>query len=67
MNLDYWLEQVKATTAIAAHLAVPIEAESRVEYLPLVLAPVDVGGRPGQVPIGVERSVVYLPIRLKAY
>jgi hypothetical protein len=24
MNLDYWLEQMKATTAIAAHLAVPI-------------------------------------------
>jgi hypothetical protein len=26
MNLDYWLEQMKATTAIAAHLAVPIVA-----------------------------------------
>ncbi len=24
MNLDYWLEQVKATTAIAAHLAIPV-------------------------------------------
>ncbi len=35
MNLDYWLEQVKATTAIAAHLAVPIAFE-RV-YLPVIL------------------------------
>jgi hypothetical protein len=25
MNLDYWEEQIKATTAIAAHLAVPVE------------------------------------------
>jgi hypothetical protein len=24
MNLDYWLEQIKATIAIAAHLAVPV-------------------------------------------
>jgi hypothetical protein len=24
MNLDYWLEQMKATVAIAARLAVPI-------------------------------------------
>jgi hypothetical protein len=24
MNLDYWLEQIKATTAIAAHLAIPL-------------------------------------------
>jgi hypothetical protein len=27
MNLDYWLEQMKATTAIAAHLAVPVASE----------------------------------------
>jgi hypothetical protein len=25
MNLDYWIEQIKATTAIAAHLAIPAE------------------------------------------
>lgn len=24
MNLDYWMEQMKATTAIAAHLAIPV-------------------------------------------
>jgi hypothetical protein len=24
MNVDYWLEQIKATTAIAAQLAIPI-------------------------------------------
>jgi hypothetical protein len=28
MNLDYWLEQMKATTAIAAHLAVPLASET---------------------------------------
>mgnify|MGYP000868246380 FL=1 len=40
MNLDYWLEQVKATTAIAAHLAVPVEQRPRAEdggYLPLLI------------------------------
>ena len=31
MNLDYWLEQMKATAAIAAHLAVPV----RNIYLPV--------------------------------
>lgn len=34
MNLDYWLEQVKATVAIAAHLAGPI-AIGKV-YLPVI-------------------------------
>ncbi len=34
MNLDYWLEQVKATVAIAAHLAIPVTAEK--VYLPVV-------------------------------
>ncbi len=29
MNIDYWLEQIKATTAIAAHLAVPIYQRPR--------------------------------------
>jgi hypothetical protein len=37
MNLDYWLEQVKATTAIAATFAVPIADERRSIYLPLLL------------------------------
>jgi hypothetical protein len=34
MNLGYWLEQMKATTAIAAHLAVPMKFES--VYLPFI-------------------------------
>ena len=33
MNLDYWLEQMKATTAIAAHLAVPVAVKKA--YLPV--------------------------------
>jgi hypothetical protein len=37
MNLDYWLEEVKATTAIAASLAVPIASESPEFYLPMTL------------------------------
>ena len=40
MNLDYWLEQVKATTAIAAHLAVPVPkapTPSGSIYLPLLI------------------------------
>ena len=40
MNLDYWLEQVKATTAIAAHLAVPAKQVPRAAgrgYLPLLI------------------------------
>jgi hypothetical protein len=36
MNLGYWLEQMKATTAIAAHLAVPIAVEIRI-YLPMIM------------------------------
>jgi len=28
MNLDYWLEQMKATVAIAAQLVVPITADN---------------------------------------
>jgi hypothetical protein len=36
MSLDYWLEQMKATVAIAAHLAVPIPLERR-GYLPLIV------------------------------
>lgn len=36
INLDYWLEQMKATTAIAAHLAVPLEPEEKV-FLPIVV------------------------------
>jgi hypothetical protein len=35
MNLDYWLEQVKATTAIATQLAVPVEPD----HIALVAAP----------------------------
>jgi hypothetical protein len=35
MNIDYWLEQMKATTAIAAHLAVPVTVERQI-YLPLI-------------------------------
>ena len=56
MNLDYWLEQVKATTAVAADLAVPIAIEKTVVYLPLVTAPKE-----------VSRTMVYLPIRTKPY
>ena len=37
MNLGYWLEQVKATTAIAAQLAVPIAVERTEVYLPIIL------------------------------
>jgi hypothetical protein len=37
VNLDYWLEQVKATTAIAASLAVPIANESPAFCLPMTL------------------------------
>lgn len=35
MNLDYWLEQIRATVAIAAHLAVPIEFKQ--VYSPLLM------------------------------
>lgn len=38
MNLDYWEEQIKATVAIAAHLAVPFTDTYRA-YLPLVVEP----------------------------
>jgi hypothetical protein len=37
MNLDYWLEQVKATTAIAASFAIPIVVERLSVYLPMLL------------------------------
>ena len=37
MNLDYWLEQVKATTAIAVNLAVPVLVEKTSVYLPMVV------------------------------
>jgi hypothetical protein len=33
MNLDYWLEQMRATVAIAAHLAIPITKDNKI-YLP---------------------------------
>ena len=56
MNLDYWLEHVKATAAIAAHLAVPIPAGAAVVYLPIVA-----------VPMAGGRTVVLLPTRLNAY
>jgi hypothetical protein len=39
MNLDYWLEQVKATTAIAARLAVPLAVERPWIYLPIIHLP----------------------------
>lgn len=35
LNLDYWMEQVKATTAIAAELAVPVAGRRPGPYLPL--------------------------------
>jgi len=35
MDLDYWLEQIKATTAIAAHLAIPLTSND--VYLPLIM------------------------------
>lgn len=35
MNLDYWLEQMKATTAVAASLAKPVWLESSI-FLPQV-------------------------------
>ena len=37
MNLDYWVEQIKATTAIAAHLAVPVTVERIKVYLPVIM------------------------------
>jgi hypothetical protein len=36
LNLDYLLEQMKATTAIAAHLAVPLALEKKV-HLPVIV------------------------------
>jgi hypothetical protein len=36
MNLDYWEEQIKATIAMAAHLAVPVNLAEQA-YLPIVL------------------------------
>lgn len=36
MNLDYWEEQIKATVATAAHLAVPITDVNKI-YLPVIL------------------------------
>lgn len=39
MSLDYWLEQVKATTAIAARLAVPVAVERPWIYLPVIYKP----------------------------
>jgi hypothetical protein len=35
MNLDYWEEQIKATIASAAHLAVPVTCTKHA-YLPMV-------------------------------
>jgi hypothetical protein len=37
MNIDYWVEQMKATTAIAAQLANPIPLLK--VFLPLILLP----------------------------
>jgi hypothetical protein len=37
MNLAYWEEQIKATVASAAHLAVPVELGGVRVYLPIVL------------------------------
>lgn len=39
LNLDYWLEQVKATVAVVAHLAVPYQSTPDLThhlYLPLI-------------------------------
>ena len=36
MNLDYWEEQIKASVATVAHLAVPA-GEKKKAYLPLVI------------------------------
>jgi len=36
MNLDYWEEQMKATIATAAYLAVPVPWTAEV-YLPVIL------------------------------
>ncbi len=54
MNLDYWVEQIRATTAIAAHLAIPAPSANNVVYLPVVA-----------VPMAAGRTVLYLPMRLK--
>jgi hypothetical protein len=40
INLDYWLEQMKATTAIASHLAIPLGPVKMV-YLPFIIRTVD--------------------------
>jgi hypothetical protein len=37
MNLAYWEEQIKATVASVAHLAVPVELGGGRVYLPIVL------------------------------
>jgi len=36
MNLDYWEEQIKASIATTAHLAVPLPAAELI-YLPLIV------------------------------
>jgi hypothetical protein len=38
MNIDYWLEQVKATTAIIADLAAPVAPGRTIIHLPMVRA-----------------------------
>ncbi len=40
LNLDYLLEQMNATIAIAAHLAVPIGFETNI-FLPFIVMPYD--------------------------
>jgi hypothetical protein len=38
INRDYFFEQIKATTAMAGHLAVPIAGEEKI-FLPVVRMP----------------------------
>ncbi len=34
MDLDYWTEQIKATLAIVAHLAIPVPNTSPIDFEP---------------------------------
>lgn len=37
MNLDYWVEHIKASVAITAHLLVPINGAIEKAYLPMIV------------------------------
>ena len=39
MDLDYWIEQIKASIIFAAHLLTPLNSEPRKIYLPVIVDP----------------------------